>query len=153
MPNLQFIENLAPAVFLGLNPHEIHVQGAELDTPAFGVADDQVEYRRQGYRPKRQTIRKIGGTHYAAGDTLYLFINLRRDGTRKMGEVRCTSVRPIALYRDMVVIEGEGPVDDVDAFAKLDGFETYALMVKWFRDKYGLPSVEGAPFKGQLIKW
>ena len=42
MPNLQFMEQFAPAVFLGLNPHEVHVQGAPLDTPAYASVDAQM---------------------------------------------------------------------------------------------------------------
>ena len=153
MPNLQFMEQFAPAIFLGLNPHEIHVQGAPLDTPAYAPADEQIEIKAQGFRPKRQTIRRIGGTKYSAGDTLYLFINLRRDGTRKLGEVRCNYVRPVALYPNMVVIEGEGPVEDVEAFARADGFQTYAEMCAWFKRRYAFPAADGRPFTGQLIKW
>jgi len=153
MPNLQFMEQFAPAVFLGLNPHEVHVHGAPLDTPAYASVDAQMDIKAQGYRPKRQTIRRIGGTEYTAGDTLYLFINLRRDGTRKLGEVRCNYVRPVAMYPDMVIVVGEGPVADVEAFAMADGFASYAEMVAWFRKKYRLPGTDGRPFTGQLIKW
>jgi hypothetical protein len=108
-------------------------------------------------RQKRQTIRALGKPHHPApfaGQEL----SLRKwaDKPYRSPQVRlgpnetCVSVHPvfIGIIRDRFEVRVDHePVEDLDTFAKADGFTDAADFQQWFRNTHGLP------FVGRLIKW
>lgn len=105
---------------------------------------------------KRHTIRKTdkgvnpGGTAYLYTETEYM----------KLGEGRIVSVRPIevrrhaggephvAIFRDDATMTSDYLAgEQLDVFAKADGFADGEEMVAWFEQKDGLP------FYGFIHEW
>ncbi len=121
--------------------------GIEMDAPDVG--------------PKRQTIRALGKRRHARpGEVIQLYTAMRTKQCRKLGEARCASVEGVLLkwsewpsFCTFDIRNGrrEGPIrriEDMEQFARADGFCDFAEMRKFWADEHG-----GATFEGVLIKW
>ena len=122
--------------------------------PAYNFKKQFAEMVESGQ--KRQTIRKTD-KGAKVGDTAYLYYGQRTKQCRKLGEGTITAVWPIdillnSLGSPTVVITCPDMTrfytgDNLDTFAKADGFQTGEEMVSWFEKQYGLP------FNGFLHQW
>ena len=94
---------------------------------------------------KRQTIRKLRKRPIRVGDTLRLYVGMRTKACRLLGEAVCGSVECVVFGHG----RGSHPTarQDQEAFARTDGFESYAEMLAWFERTHGLP------FEGVVIRW
>lgn len=96
---------------------------------------------------KRRTIRAEGKRKHAqAGDALQLYTGMRQPGCRLLARSVCTVSTYCAIREDGVTL-GNHPREDVDDFARADGFRDFEHMKAWFREAHGLP------FIGRLIEW
>jgi hypothetical protein len=97
---------------------------------------------------KVQTIRQ--NTKAYTGCKLQLYYGQRTKQCRKLMDAICTSVRSIVLVSNCVSLpSGWLAVEDMDAFARKDGFIDYAEMWKFFEPR----ADEGGCFDGYLIEW
>lgn len=93
---------------------------------------------------KSQTIRQR--KRAKPGDRLQLYTGMRTKNCRKIvaNDPVCTLVDYVSIRPDYLTLgdtrKHEGDADD---FARRDGFENYAAMVKWFETKYGSPYFQG----------
>jgi hypothetical protein len=100
---------------------------------------------------KRQTVRAIGKRHHASpGDDLQLYIGMRTKSCRKVREAKCNDVCQITIYEDKILTFNPQEIhlgDDLEHFARRDGFASWSEMRDWFAKIHGLP------FTGVLIRW
>lgn len=100
---------------------------------------------------KSQTIRAPGKRRHARkGDRLQLYTGMRTKACRKLREAVCFDVCPITIFEDRGVLFGPHEISfgpDLDNFARLDGFASWAEMRDWFAQVHGLP------FSGVMIRW
>jgi hypothetical protein len=109
-------------------------------------------------RPKRQTIRADRiRRHAMPGDRLQLYCGLRTKTGFKIGDARCTKAAPITLCFEYdahhVRIGLHEKIDApalLDAFAMIDGFESWADLREFWRIYH--PTVTGR-FRGTIIYW
>lgn len=103
-------------------------------------------------RTKRQSIRtEKSAARFAVGVPLQLYTGLRTKEARKLVEEDpvVTEIVYVGIRPTYLTLGGPGyPKIDVDEFAHLDGFESYAEMVAWFQDTY-----RAATFTGRCIRW
>ena len=96
---------------------------------------------------KRQTIRRKRKCE--PGDALQLYTGQRTKACRKLRDAVCADVTYVGLTERGVTL---GDVRrfprDIDEFARLDGFESYADMWRWFSERYKTSS-----FTGYVIRW
>ena len=96
---------------------------------------------------KRQTIRR--SKKCEAGAALQLYTGQRTKKCRKLRDEACRDVTYVGLTERGVSL---GDVRrfprDIDEFARLDGFDDYAAMWKWFSERYKTNS-----FTGYIIRW
>ena len=96
---------------------------------------------------KTQTIRR--DRRCEPGAALQLYTGQRTKACRKLRDAVCRDVTYVGLTARGVTL---GAVDrfprDIDEFARLDGFENYAAMWKWFSERY-----ETNSFTGFVIRW
>jgi hypothetical protein len=98
-------------------------------------------------REKRQTIRRT--KKCSPGDKLQLYTGQRTKQCRKIGEAVCRDVTYVGLTARGVTLGDKSRFpDDIDDFARLDGFKNYADMWKWFSERY-----ETNSFTGYVIRW
>jgi hypothetical protein len=100
---------------------------------------------------KRQTIRADKHGRLGVGRQLQLYTGLRTKNPRKLTDQDPVVVENVyvAVRPDYLTLGGPGyPKIDFDAFAMMDGFNSYAEMVGWFQDTYKQPS-----FIGRCIRW
>lgn len=95
---------------------------------------------------KRQTIREQCRAY--TGCKLQLYYGQRTKQCRKLLDAVCTSTQHIFL-RSNSAWGASFICDDLDAFAKKDGFENYAEMWKFFEAR----ADEDGCFSGFLIEW
>lgn len=116
--------------------------------------------------PKRQTIREIGRRRHARpGETVQLYTAMRTKSCRLLGTATCISFEGVLLKwsdwpsfflydimeREPKVWRRVGdlrPIDDVEQFARDDGFETFDDMKRFWLHTHGPKTFDGA-----LIKW
>lgn len=100
---------------------------------------------------KRQTVRKLrkDGRNPKVGDKLYLYTGLRTKSARKLKETICKNVKQITIEENYKIIVGLNELthDQVDHFAKQDGFKDTESFFNFFKDNHGLP------FYGLLFTW
>jgi uncharacterized protein YqfB (UPF0267 family) len=101
---------------------------------------------------KRQTIRADRKRHARPGEELQLYTGMRTRQCRLLRRAECVSVRPIEidvqpLLIATIFIEGV-PIDDLNEFARDDGFEDLADMHKFWRDNH-----QPGQFTGVIISW
>jgi hypothetical protein len=96
---------------------------------------------------KLQTLRapRGDGRDPRPDDRLYLYTGMRTKACRKLGDAICTNVRAITLTDGAIVMAGNALTDpeDLDWFARLDGFTDWADMRTFFR----------LPWSGYVITW
>ena len=96
---------------------------------------------------KRQTIRRTMRCKPGAG--LQLYTGMRTKTCTKITDAVCTDVWPIILHPHSVEAGG-GWIradEDLDKFARADGFADFIEMIAWF------DRVHGLPFEGWLHQW
>lgn len=102
---------------------------------------------------KAQTIRADRKRHARPGELVQLFTGMRTRQCRRLGEARCLSVWPIRMaLRDDIVFANDGWIrtaDDLDVFARQDGFQDWGALVAFWADEH--PGVD--VFEGFLIRW
>ncbi len=104
---------------------------------------------------KTQTIRADRRRHARPGEMLQLFQGMRTAGCVKLiADPICTSVDPLLMWFDrggaVAGIEIDRvPVEDPDAFALADGFESLSDMSGFWVMHHGLLR----EFRGVLIRW
>lgn len=102
---------------------------------------------------KRQTIRKHRKRPFVVGDTLIFYTGQRTPRCRKLADAVAVSAVDIEIRPHEVEVDNGGWLetfvapDDLDTFARADGFTDWEEMVSWFEQNHGLP------FNGQLIRW
>lgn len=106
-------------------------------------------------RPKRQTIRAVGlRRHARPGETLQLYTGMRTKQCEKIGDARCVGIDHIAIRfpyagKAAKVVIGRRKVADLEDFAALDGFETWADLQKFWYVNH--PDID--EFVGVRIRW
>lgn len=97
---------------------------------------------------KTQTIRQ--SARCKTGDTLQLYTGQRTKNCELIGTATCAICEPVTITERSVVV-GYGAWlltwGDTEHIAYIDGFENFAAMRDWFRERYGLP------FKGYRVMW
>jgi hypothetical protein len=112
---------------------------------AYNFAEQFADAVKRG--EKRQTIRKPRANgHAVKGNEIQLYTGQRTKDCRLLARGVCTLSTYCAIYEDGLTLGGVQP-EDIDAFAKADGFASFEDMQEWFRSRYGLP------FIGRLIRW
>jgi len=102
---------------------------------------------------KCQTIRKYRKRPFAIGDTLTLYTGQRTPHCRTIGRAVTVGVVDVEIQSHEVTLESGGWIetivapDDLETFARADGFADWTEMASWFEATHGLP------FTGQLIRW
>ena len=99
---------------------------------------------------KRQTIRAPlkDGRHAKPGDQLQLYTGMRSKACRKLRDAVCHDSCRIRVEADKIWTFGPQELHlDLQAWAKRDGFESWADMRAFFEASHGLP------FDGVLISW
>jgi hypothetical protein len=100
-------------------------------------------------REKLQTIRQTRRAQ--VGDRVQLYTGQRTIECRKLSAIDpvCTFVGYVAIRpNSLTVSDVTQHPRDLDDFARLDGFEDFATMHRWFAQRYGNPY-----FTGYLHKW
>ena len=107
----------------------------------FSVFVDQVEART-----KTRTIRKA--VRAKKGDKIQLYTGQRTKECRKLVDDDATlfDVTEVTISESGVIAYG-GIINDLEAFAKYDGFNSWPEMREFFKNIYGLP------FTGYLHRW
>jgi hypothetical protein len=116
--------------------------------------------------PKRQTIRRIGKRRHARpGETIQLYTAMRTKQCRLIGEARCASFEGVLLKWSewpafcLFDIMEHAPkewrrvgalriIEDLDQFARDDGFVDFEEMKRFWFDTHGSET-----FEGVVIKW
>jgi hypothetical protein len=101
---------------------------------------------------KRQTIRARRKNRPQVGQTAYLYTGARTKACRKLGEEKIVRVVPVLISNDGLAIGASAlgvkfEKQELDTFAKNDGFQSWESMRDWFKNTHGLP------FPGDLIQW
>jgi hypothetical protein len=102
---------------------------------------------------KRQTIRAERKRPFKKGDKLYLYTGMRTSACRKLGEAVAAVVKDISIGDGgaVAICTGGGHFvlqgEDLERFARRDGFDSTEAFLDFFRTTHGLP------FLGQLIMW
>lgn len=103
---------------------------------------------------KRQTIRAERKRHALPGEQLQLYTGMRTRQCRIIGRAVCSRVFPlrIGIAEGFVEVSErerwEGP-DFMEAFAKADGFSSWAAMAAFWGKEH--PDI--AVFSGVVIRW
>lgn len=116
-------------------------------------------FKRQFIRPildcsKMQTIRAPRKRHARAGEELQLYTAMRTKACRAIGIATCASVDEVTLDFSIgrVAIDGSdviGTLRECDAFARLDGFQSWLSMATWWASEHDISK----PWRGVLIRW
>ena len=127
-------------------PFQLIETGSDDFMPSLNFKPQFVEAIEQGR--KRQTIRKLRKRPFKAGDTLYLFTQMRTAGCRRIGRFTCTQVKAIRIEPRRIFIE-DALLNDRQRhrLAQADGFADVAEMMHFFSTQHQLP------FVGQIIYW
>jgi hypothetical protein len=120
---------------------------------AYNFQKQFVEPIRTG--KKRHTIRKNGKRKHAkVGDLLQLYTGMRTRGCQKILEVDpvCNGVSEVIIlvHHEIIshiAVDGFG-IDDLEDFARRDGFKSLSEMHAFFLAMHGAGS-----FGGTLIEW
>lgn len=102
---------------------------------------------------KTHTIRKNGKRpHAKAGSDIQLYYGMRTKVCRKIRDAVCVFAIPIAINVSSTTITeirlGSELVDDLEAFAQSDGFESLEAMHRFWLDFHGV-----GLFEGTFIEW
>lgn len=102
---------------------------------------------------KRQTIRqhRKDGKRIQPGDCLKLYTGLRTRGARLLRTAtaaRVSSIRLLVNDRNLIIDGRLLDMTEKAAFARADGFATFAEMASFFHDQYQLDT-----FEGYCVEW
>ena len=102
---------------------------------------------------KLQTIRqhRKDGKRIQPGDTLKLYTGLRTRGARLLRisqAEQVSSVRILVNDRQLIIDGRQLDIAEKSAFARADGFSTFAEMASFFHEQYQLDT-----FDGYCAKW
>jgi len=105
---------------------------------------------------KAQTIRaeRAGRSRHARpGELVQLYTGMRTRQCTKLGESKCIAVWPIELHLGVgIVFANDGWIrtgEDLDAFARQDGFRGWPEMVAFWKVEHP----DAVVFEGILIRW
>lgn len=106
---------------------------------------------------KRQTIRAVGKRRHArSGEELQLYTGMRTRNCRLIARAICDNAHPIRLAfsgrgGSAIIATGSGlePIENLDAFARLDGFDDWTMMRNFFWAEHRA----FGGFEGVLIIW
>ena len=105
---------------------------------------------------KAQTIRaeRAGRSRHARpGELVQLYTGMRTRQCTKLGEAQCIAVWPIELHLAVgIVFANDGWIrtdEDLDAFARQDGFRDWSEMVAFWKVEHP----DALVFAGVLIRW
>ena len=114
---------------------------------------------------KIHTMRIVGKRRHAGtGDVLHLYTGLRHVGARKVRELFCTHADVLTIRMPNSISIGEvrglrlnlerhqyvlSHRDDLDRFARNDGFENWAALTAWIR----VTHKPDGQFEPRLIGW
>jgi hypothetical protein len=97
---------------------------------------------------KRQTIRSKRRYRPRVGQTAYCFSGMRTRKCRRLGAWPIRAVVDVRLDESGVILNGSVlRAEDLNAFARADGFGDWNGMRNWFRATHSLP------FYGDLVMW
>jgi hypothetical protein len=96
---------------------------------------------------KRQTIRET--TKAMTGTKLQLYYGQRTKQCRKVMDAICTATCQIRVRRYDIWTTRDGDIEDIESFARKDGFTNFEEMWKFFADR----ADECGEFHGWLIEW
>lgn len=96
---------------------------------------------------KRQTIRE-SARGVSSGKAMQLYYGQRTKQCHKLMDAVCKSTCTIILRSNQAATTSGG-IDDLDAFARKDGFIDYGEMWKFFEPR----ADENGEFHGWLIEW
>jgi len=96
-----------------------------------------------------QTIRAKRKNRPRIGQIAHCFVGMRHPGCRCLGRFTIRRVLDVRILGKSQILLNGGPLPEreLDAFARLDGFEDWATMAEWFAKTHGLN------FHGDLIIW
>jgi hypothetical protein len=106
--------------------------------------------------PKLQTIRAVGKRRHARpGEIIQIYYAMRTSFCRLIGVARCVDVVPLvfdfAFVNRSITARIDGQRlrrDEMDDFARRDGFDDHADMARFWRDEHPFER-----FEGVLIRW
>jgi hypothetical protein len=106
---------------------------------------------------KRQTIRafRADGRLPKVGDMAKCYTGLRTSGARLLVAAPVTKVSKVLIDFDEHVIAldcGRLDAGDAEALARADGFDSFAAMMRWFREYHKGAAIEGQ-FEGFMTEW
>ena len=121
--------------------------------PAFNFQNRFAEDVRTG--AKRQTIRAKRKVRPEPGQTAHCFTGMRTRQCERLGGWPIVEVADVVICRGIprsggvLFIQGAMvlTIEELEQFAKNDGFDSWAEMLDWFKTNHGLP------FYGDLIAW
>lgn len=97
---------------------------------------------------KTQTIRSKRKQRPRVGQMAYCFAGMRTRKCRRLWAWPIRAVADVRIDEAGVILNGAAlRAEDLDAFARADGFGHWEGMLNWFRSTHGLP------FHGDLISW
>ena len=97
---------------------------------------------------KRQTIRAKRRHRPRVGQTAFCFAGMRTRKCRRLGAWPIRAVADVRIDEDGVILDGAAlRAEDLDAFARADGFGHWDGMRNWVRATHRLP------FHGDLVSW
>lgn len=101
---------------------------------------------------KRQTIRSHRKRHARPGEVIQLYTGMRTPYCKLQGRAICIGVYPVSigvgLERIGVVMVDGGILEDLDEFARSDGFRDAVDMHKFWITEHG-----HGLFDGVLVRW
>ena len=104
-------------------------------------------------RAKRQTIRADRKRHAWPGEQIQLYTAMRTRHCALIARAACEAVEPVRLHlgenRVEVPSASITAADDLDRFARADGFADWPGLVAFWREHH--PEVSA--FSGVLIRW
>jgi hypothetical protein len=116
-------------------------------------------FKRQFVAPikagtKAQTIRADRKRHAREGEALQLYTGMRTRACQLIGRAVCAGVQPITIDardRPVIVLPDRElrPLAGIDDFARLDGFEDWQAMRRFWEEYHPGSST----FSGVLITW
>jgi hypothetical protein len=125
-----------------------------------------LNFKRQFVDPirlgtKRHTIRAERKVPIKAGDLLYLYCGLRREGAFRIlpDPQICTKALPIHIHLgyprvSVAIADEELSRDEIEALARADGFTDWNAMAHFWIATHGSKERIGfVDFHGQIIHW
>lgn len=96
---------------------------------------------------KTHTIRAPRkGSQDIPGNTMHLYTGLRTKNAKLLGRFECIAVDEITIDRTLITVDRAVLfIDERDALAKRDGFQSFEHMLKFWEGRL--------PFSGHIFHW